>query len=64
MRRWNPQNPVILNPWDDQHDDIHDVNDVKVETTCFLSFLPIPGEMIQFDEHNFSNGLVQPPTSS
>ena len=25
-------------------------------------FLPLPGEMIQFDEHIFSKGLVQPPT--
>ena len=26
--------------------------------------LPLLGDMIQFDEHIFSNGLVQPPTSS
>ena len=25
-------------------------------------FSPLLGEMIQFDEHNFSNGLVSPPT--
>jgi len=25
---------------------------------------PLPGEMIQFDEHMFSDGLVQPPTRS
>ena len=24
-------------------------------------FLPLPGEMIQFDEHIFQLGLVQPP---
>ena len=29
---------------------------------CFI-FIPIPGEMIQFDEHIFQMGLVQPPTS-
>ena len=28
------------------------------------SVSPVPGEMIQFDEHIFSNGLVQPPTSN
>ena len=27
-----------------------------------FAFIPILGEMIQFDEHMFSNGLVQPPT--
>ena len=27
-----------------------------------LIFTPNLGEMIQFDEHIFSNGLVQPPT--
>ena len=27
----------------------------------YLLFLPLPGEMIQFDNHIFSNGLVQPP---
>ena len=26
-------------------------------------FTPNPGEMIQFDEHIFQMGLVQPPTS-
>ena len=26
-------------------------------------FIPIPGEMIHFDEHVFPDGLVQPPTS-
>ena len=29
-----------------------------------FDFLPFLGEMIQFDEHIFSNGLVQPPTST
>ena len=29
----------------------------------FFIFTPIPGEMIQFDEHIFSDGLVQPPPS-
>ncbi len=29
----------------------------------FLIFIPKIGEMIQFDEHIFSDGLVQPPTS-
>ena len=28
----------------------------------FFVFIPILGEMIQFDEHICSNGLVQPPT--
>ena len=27
-------------------------------------FIALPGEMIQFDEHIFRNGLVQPPTTS
>jgi len=42
----------------------------SVQTHCFLGagfkhvFIstPIPGEMIQSDEHIFSDGLVQPPT--
>ena len=29
----------------------------------FIIFTPIPGEMIQFDEHIVSDGMVQPPTS-
>ena len=30
----------------------------------YFLFLPLPGEMIQFDEHIFSNGLkLKPPTS-
>ena len=29
----------------------------------FVLFTPNPGEMIQFDEHIFSTGLVQPPTN-
>ena len=32
-----------------------------VATQIFLMFIPIPGEMIQFDSY-FSDGLVQPPT--
>ena len=30
---------------------------------CLFMLIPIPGEMIQFDQVFFSNGLVQPPTS-
>ena len=33
-----------------------------VVVSIIFLFLPLPGEMIQFDVH-FSNGLVQPPTS-
>ena len=32
----------------------------KMVSNCFY-FYPIPREMIQFDEHMVSNGLVQPP---
>ena len=32
-----------------------------VSNICLFS--PLPGEMMNFDEHIFSNGLVQPPTS-
>ena len=28
----------------------------------YVLFLPLPGEMIQFDEHMFSDGLVHPQT--
>ena len=28
----------------------------------YLLFSPLLGEMIQFDQHIFSDGLVQPPT--
>jgi len=31
-------------------------------SNMFLMFIPKIGEMIQFFEHIFSNGLVQPPT--
>ena len=29
----------------------------------YILFSPLPGEMIKFDDHIFSDGLVQPPTS-
>ena len=35
--------------------------DSQLGGVCFI-FTPIPGEMIQFHGHIFSNGLVQPPT--
>ena len=31
--------------------------------THLIIFTPVPAEMIQFDEHIFTDGLVQPPTS-
>ena len=34
-----------------------------VATHFFWGILPLFGEDSQFDEHIFSNGLVQPPTS-
>ena len=33
-----------------------------VASNIFFIFTPICGEMIQFEEHIFSTGLVQPPT--
>ena len=33
-------------------------------SNIFGIFIPKIGEMIQFDEHIFSHGLVQPPTST
>ena len=38
------------------------LREVDWQFKYFFMCSPIPGEMIQFDEHIFPDGLVQPPT--